>query len=150
MNINNKNGNNNFPCIVVLKCWMNVDQTMDWKIDFYRRYFVDILDIGWLERILSTDYRMGGISGKLPKYQGYISLDSINRWKKSSVKPVKIWEIYRYFRYISEYVGYISEYIGYIYRGNIGDFFESFFFFLILNLYYHFIFNYFLYLSLLF
>ena len=45
MNINNKNGNNNFPRIVVLKCWMNVDQTMNWKIDFYRRYFVDILDM---------------------------------------------------------------------------------------------------------
>ena len=87
-----------------------------------------------LERILSIDYRMGGILEKYRESRN-IGLEPIKRRK-----PIKILEeayqnigdisaIYRIYRryigYIDEYMGYIDKYIGYIadISGNIGDFF---------------------------
>ena len=62
---------------------LNVDQTMDWKIDFYGQYFADISNIRRPQK--NIEYNGRNI-GKLPNYRGYIGLEPINQWKKSSVK----------------------------------------------------------------
>ena len=105
-----------------------------------------------------------------------VKKSNVKRCAEQRRKPVKISKIYRIYRriyriyrriyriyrrilgyigYVGEYIGYVSEYIDDI-LGNYWRFFWKLFYFIlrfilflffILNLYYHFIFNYFLYLS---
>ena len=117
---------------------------MDWKICFYRQYFVDISDIGRprkdIEHRLSNGRNIGKISGKSPKYRRYIGLEPINRQKNQAWSDV--WSsggsLLKYRRYIGDILDISANRsdisanrsdISPIYLRNIRDFFESFFIF---------------------
>ena len=149
-------------CLVEIALWIliyGISKIAQWilayawieKLDFID----DILSIyrilNGLEIKFNTDYRTGGISAKSAKYR--FEIDKLA--KKSSMK----WHVEQWRKLVKilEIIGYIGKYIGYIadISGKYQRFFWKLFFFnfylfnlfFILNLYYHFIFKYFLYLS---
>ena len=95
---------------------------INWKIGFYRWYFADILDIEQSRNEIQHRSSNGRNIGK--KNQKNIGLELINRWKN------RTWSnggnVSKYRKYIGN-ISNISMNISDI-SGNIGDFFECFFF----------------------